>query len=169
MAKNIIVFDLDATVINSSHRTPNFPDGTLNLDLYRKMRSFHSVFCDSLLPLANVMRSRKNAGDYIVILTAREMQWYDYAYLMANGLPYDKCLSREKAKPEHSALHDGDYKRQWVEKSLKPLARLKQFQGAQIVMFEDAGPVKEKLREFFPVICAHKINKKLTQTRRISV
>jgi len=68
-------------------------------------------------------------------------------------------MSRDKAKPKHYALRDGDYKKRWI----KPLLNLRQFKDANIVMFDDAKPVKETLRELFPVICAHKANKRLAK------
>ena len=32
--KRVVIFDLDETVVDSAHRTPNNPDGTLNLSRY---------------------------------------------------------------------------------------------------------------------------------------
>ena len=35
--KEVAIFDLDGTIIDSSHRTPNNLDGTLNLERYHEM------------------------------------------------------------------------------------------------------------------------------------
>ena len=37
--KKVVVFDLDGTVIDSAHRTPNLPDGTLDLAGYHKRKT----------------------------------------------------------------------------------------------------------------------------------
>lgn len=158
MARNLVIFDLDETVINSKHRTPNNPDGTLNLAAYRELHTADNVFKDTLLPMANVMRERYAAGDYIVILTARDMKAYDYAFLDAHNLPYHKIMSRDRCRTKlHYNMRDGEYKFYWIRTFLN----LKQFSKLPVIMFDDAGPVKSALRRLFPVICAHKANKKL--------
>jgi hypothetical protein len=156
--KNIIIFDLDETCINSSHRTPNFPDGTLNLEAYIKNHTPKNVAKDKLLPIAKLMRDRHAMGDYIIILTARDMQSCDYQFLQRNNLPYHKIMSRDQCKSEkHYKMKDGDYKMTWI----KPFLKLKQFKGKQVIMFDDAKPVKYALRSLFPVLCAHKINARI--------
>ena len=156
---NVVIFDLDETVIDSRHRTPNNPDGTLNLQAYIEKHTPENVARDTLLPLADVMRACYTRGDYVVVLTARDMKPCDYDFLAAHGLHYNLIMSRDRAKPKHYALKDGEYKKRWV----KPLLNLRQFKNANIVMFDDAKPVKENLRELFPVICAHKANKRLAK------
>ena len=84
--KNIIIFDLDETCINSEHRTPNNPDGTLNLPAYIELHSADNVAKDTLLPISRIMRDRYNMGDYIIILTARDMAEWDYKYLDIHDL-----------------------------------------------------------------------------------
>ncbi len=156
---NVVIFDLDETVIDSRHRTPNNPDGTLNLAAYIERHTPENVAKDTLLPLADVMRACYSRGDYVIVLTARDMKKCDYDFLDFHGLRYNLILSRDKAKPSHYALKDGDYKARYI----KPLLNLRQFKNANIVMFDDAKPVKETLRKLFPVVCAHKANKKLAK------
>lgn len=160
MIRNIVIFDLDETVINSSHRTPNNPDGTLNLAAYIALHKPENVAKDTLLPLATLMHERRNAGDYIVILTARDMKACDYEFLDTNGLHANKIFSRDKASKTHYAMRDGDYKRHWI----MPFLNLRQFQGKPVIMFDDAKPVKSTLRKYFPVLCAHKINRRLSKS-----
>lgn len=156
--KNIVIFDLDETVIDSRHRTPNFPNGTLNLAGYMENHTEENVFKDTLLPLVHIIRACHNNGDYVIILTARDMKIWDYEYLNENYIPYDKIMSRDQCKTEkHYKMKDGEYKFHWINGFLK----LKQFQNKYVVMFDDAKPVKSMLRKLFPVLCAHKINRKL--------
>ena len=152
--KNIIIFDLDETVINSTHRTPNNPDGTLNLDAYIRLHNPENVAKDTLLPIAQLMRARYAMGDYIIVLTARDMKPCDYQFLNDYNLPYHKIMSRDQASANHYKMKDGEYKMRWI----KSFLNLKQFAGLQVIMFDDAKPVKSALRKLFPVLCAHKVN-----------
>ena len=48
-----VIFDLDATVIDSSHRQITKADGSLDLAAWKKNSTYAKVMRDSLLPLAN--------------------------------------------------------------------------------------------------------------------
>ena len=159
--RNILIFDLDETVINSAHRTPNNPDGTLNLAAYIENHTPENVAKDTLLPLAVFMKLRYMMGDYIIICTARDMKQCDYDYLARHGIKYHKIMSRDTVKHEsHYRLKDGEYKARWII----PYLNLRQFRGHPVIMFDDAKPVKATLRaKGIRVMCAHKINKRLTQ------
>lgn len=156
----VAIFDLDETVINSSHRTPNNPDGTLNLEAYKAKHTAENVAKDTLLPLAKVMQAAQEAGAYVIVLTARDMRHFDYEFLSMRGLRADKIMSRDRVKSKaHYNATDGDYKEKWI----KPFLNLRQFRNKPIVMFEDSAPVKSKLRKLFPVLCAKKLNRKLAK------
>ena len=117
MIKNFI-FDLDETVIDSAHRTPNNPDGTLNLEGYKASHTRKNVFKDKLLPLARIMRKAKKDGHCVIILTARDMAKFDYDYLAFHDLKADLILSRDKADPIHYSMNDGEYKTRWIDLAL---------------------------------------------------
>lgn len=150
--KTTLIFDLDETVIDSKHRTPNNPDGTLNLPAYMAGHFHKNVFRDKLLPLARTMRNAKKAGYSIVILTARDMKRCDYHYLNFHGLHADLILSRDKATAEHYNMNDGAYKAKFIIDN-----------GLQHgVMIDDSPKVKTALRALgMPVLCAHKLNARL--------
>jgi len=160
--KNVIIFDLDETVIDSRHRTPNNPDGTLNLAAYRERHTAENVAKDTLLALASVIRQAYRSGSYVIILTARIMAEYDYRFLTENGIPYHKIMSRDRCSEKHAAKKDGEYKRDYII----PFLNLQQFAGKYVVMFDDSSAVKTALRKYFPVICAHKANRKLQNVAR---
>lgn len=158
MMRKIVIFDLDETVIDSRHRTPNNDDGTLNLAAYIALHKPANVAKDTLLPLARIMRQCYDNGDYIIILTARDMKSCDYQFLQTRGLPYHKIFSRDQCRHEsHYKSKDGEYKRKWIA----PFLKLRQFRGMPVIMFDDAKPVKSALRDLFPVLCAHKVNRRL--------
>jgi len=90
------IFDLDHTVIDSSHRQATRPDGSLDLDHWREHSTPAMIEADSLLPLANEWRKAHRKGASIVVCTARVMGPADYRYLATRGLFADCIISREE-------------------------------------------------------------------------
>ena len=139
MIKNILIFDLDGTTIDSSHRQATKPDGTLDLAHWFENATPEKIFQDRLLPLAQQMAKRCKAGDYVIICTARTMQEADFEFLMDNGLCVDKIIYR----PKGDMTPDGELK----SKQLSSLFNLKQFKNLNKVMFDDAPSVRSALRK----------------------
>jgi len=88
------IYDLDHTVIDSSHRQLTLADGSLDLDHWIENNTPEKIARDRLLPLARHWRAQRERGAEIVICTARVMGAADYEFLRANGLEWDACLSR---------------------------------------------------------------------------
>ena len=80
MQKTLNIFDLDGTVIDSSHRREYNADGTLNISAWRKCTR-ESIMRDSLLPLASVMRELIASNKMVAICTARVLGKADWEYL----------------------------------------------------------------------------------------
>ena len=133
--KKIVVFDLDGTVIDSSHRTPSNPDGTLDLQGYYSKRTRKNIFKDTLLPLAEVMKERYRSGDYyVVICTAREIDKDDLEFLEYHGLKYDEILDRTNCRKKyHWGLPDPQYKTK----------QLKEYKHTEYTFYDDAKPTIE--------------------------
>lgn len=89
-----VIFDLDGTVIDSSHRQNTKPDGSLDLEHWMEHNHYDMIMRDSLLPLADSMRKIKAAGHTVIVCTARAYQSADCEFLQKNGLNYDVYLSR---------------------------------------------------------------------------
>jgi len=154
MIKNITIFDLDGTIIDSSHRQATLPDGTLNLPAWIENSTAEKIFSDTVLPLATQVRRRTKAGDYVLVCTARNMSDADFEFLMDNGINPHKIISR----PHGNQTPDGELK----AKQLKSFLSLKQFQKASKVMFDDAASVRTALRKIgIAVIHPNKIEKKV--------
>lgn len=155
--KRIVVFDLDETVIDSKHRTPNRPDGTLDLARYFALKNRESIFRDTLLPLADTFKRLDRKENYVVICTARAMNQDDWDYLAHHGLDAHLVLCRPEDGSENH-IKDATLKARKIQR----LRNLKQFRGKPVVMFDDAVPVIRKMREI-GVAClnAVKVNKKL--------
>lgn len=155
--KRLCVFDLDETIVDSAHRTPNRADGTLDLDRYFALKNRASIFQDSLLPLATFFKALNRSENYVVICTARAMNQDDYDYLEANGIRAHKILCRPLDGSENH-IKDGALKARKIQR----LRNLRQFKGKPVYMWDDAKPVISAMRRI-GVIClnAIKVNKKL--------
>lgn len=91
----IMIFDLDHTVIDSTHRQLTRPDGSLDLAHWREHCTPAMIARDTLLPLADVMRRYYAEGHTVVVCTARVVGDADMAFLAANDLKFHYFLSRD--------------------------------------------------------------------------
>ena len=157
MFKRICVFDLDETIIDSSHRTPSHPDGTLDLARYFELKNRESIFRDTLLPLADTFKALCRRDNYIVICTARAMNQDDYDFLEAHNLHAHKIMCRPLDGSENH-IRDPDLKARKIQR----LRNLRQFSGKPVIMFDDASPVIRRMRQI-GVYClnAVKVNQQL--------
>jgi hypothetical protein len=80
MKKLLNIFDLDGTVIDSSHRREYNDDGTLDINAWRKCTR-ESIMRDSLLPLASLMRELIASNKMVAICTSRVLNETDWEYL----------------------------------------------------------------------------------------
>ena len=90
----VVVFDLDMTVVDSSHRHVSKADGSVDLAAW--FANCRKVVDDTLLPLARAVRRMYDAGHHIVLCTSRCMQDADFAWLEkhAEELPHHKLFWR---------------------------------------------------------------------------
>tara|TARA_B100002019_G_scaffold249222_1_gene228475 strand:- start:1663 stop:2136 length:474 start_codon:yes stop_codon:yes gene_type:complete len=135
------IFDLDHTVIDSSHRQITRPDGSLDLAAWRQNNTRANIMRDTLLPLAAQWRRLAKKNVTIVICTARVMGEHDYEYLRRHGLRWDACLSRR----EGDATPDADLK----EKMIRNYARTRPMGWAKFcattVFYDDNKSVLKML------------------------
>ena len=152
MIKNITIFDLDGTIIDSSHRQATLADGTLNLPAWKENATPEKIFADKVLPLATQVRRRQKAGDYVMVCTARQMSDADFEFLQNVGICPDKIISR----PTGNNTPDGELKAKQLNSFLS-LAISK----ANKVMFDDAASVRSALRQTGIAVIHQKIEKRL--------
>lgn len=95
------IFDLDGTIIDSSHRKATLPDGSLDLDHWIENCTPEKIAADTLLPIADYMK-RIFPHHEVLICTARVMGEADYDFLFDNGILADTILSR----PANNRLPD---------------------------------------------------------------
>ena len=129
MQKPIYIFDLDGTVIDSSHRFTGTAEGKVNLAKWIEDSTRENIFKDSLLPLAKFMKALMKANQNVWICTARNMSKDDFDFLAEKGIKAKTILCRK----------DGDHRADAEMKTakLKRLFNLKQFQNAEKIMFDD--------------------------------
>ena len=141
MSKAIFIFDLDGTVIDSSHRVPLTQSGNLHLSRYkRESMSKEKIFADTLYPLARFMKLliEKNLC-HVWICTAREMTQSDFDFLAIHSIKPKIILSR----PIDDTRPDKILKKQLLNK----LFNLKQYRNSKKYMFEDSVTVTEELKQ----------------------
>jgi len=89
------IFDLDHTIIDSSHRQLTLSDGSLDLNNWIENCTKEKIMADKLLPLAKLWRLRQPfSHNEIVVCTARVMGQHDYDFLALHGLKAAAILSR---------------------------------------------------------------------------
>lgn len=91
-----VIFDLDGTVIDSSHRQLNKPCGSIDLAHWRENCTPDKIARDTLLPLARAMRRFYAAGHTVIVCTSRIMSEADFRFLQANDLPFHVALHRDE-------------------------------------------------------------------------
>lgn len=148
----IFIFDLDGTVIDTSHRYRDLPCGKIDLDYWFANSTPEMIAKDTLLPIADVWKRYHSEGHTIVVCTARSfspLNGVDLGqvyldYLSDNGLLYDAILHRELAGPDHETLSDGDLKtrllNEWAEREGLPCNWRK-----DAVMYDDNQTVIRKM------------------------
>ena len=89
------IYDLDGTVIDSSHRQLADSRGALDLAAWRENSTPEKIARDSLLPLAQDLKNCLLLGLPVAICTARVLGDADLAYLRKHGLEAPVILSRD--------------------------------------------------------------------------
>jgi len=130
------IFDLDGTVIDSTHRLGD------SLDDWRRLNTADNIAADSCLPLFDQMLDAINDGLDVIICTSRVMGKYDFQWLQANGVDGITILCRANGDDRNcgffklSLLHD-------YAKSLgMTWARFRRTS----IMFDDSTDVQNTLR-----------------------
>lgn len=167
-----VIFDLDGTVIDTSHRYRNGPDGHIDLEYWFENSTPEMIALDKLLPLADVMRRYYDEGHTVIICTARGWTlnhplmrhvpgpMYE-AFFEANGLKHHHLLYREMAGSDHLTMGDGELK----TRLLNDLATREGWPSdwrKDACMFDDnVRVIEQMLRDRLMCFDAIKYNKRL--------
>ena len=129
----LYIFDLDGTVIDSSHRQNTRPDGSLDLAHWVENNTVEKILADSLLPLADKMRSVRSVKDTVAVITARVIGDADLAFMKRNDLKFDFLYSRA----EGNRTPDDLLKRRAILKLARKLQRSMHWMRKNTVFFDD--------------------------------
>jgi len=88
------IWDLDGTVIDSSHRYSTLANGDIDLPRWIADNTRANIEQDKLLPLAELMKSNYRQGDIVIICTARVLGIWDHCFLADHGIKAQFILSR---------------------------------------------------------------------------
>lgn len=125
----IRIYDLDGTIIDSSHRRAIKPNGEIDLDKWRETNTKDYIFKDTLLPMYWQLVNDYKNGDIIVICTARELNKWDYRFIHSMGIYYDYIISR----PTGETTVDDVLK--WQQ--CRHFFNLKQFKNLKKIIYDD--------------------------------
>ena len=129
----LYIFDLDGTVIDSSHRQNTRPDGSLDLAHWIENNTVEKILADSLLPLAGKMRSVRSVKDTVAVITARVIQDADLAFLKRNDLRFNYLFSRAQG----NTSPDDILKKRAILKLARKLQRSMNWMRKNTVFFDD--------------------------------
>ena len=153
------IFDLDHTVIDSSHRQLTRADGSLDLEHWIENCTREKIFGDSLLPLAKEMQTLIAKNRSVIVCTARVLSVYDYEFLAAHGLDADVILSRPIGDRTSDHLLKEKLIREYCQERKTSFARF----CRTSIMFDDNKNVNSHLAQFgIQTNCAIKANQNLT-------
>lgn len=141
--KEIKIYDMDGTIVDSTHRYRTMPCGT-KIDLAHWRDNEFRAYEDSLLPLADQYKKDiQNPECYVIIATARIIRDEDMRFIKDKlGTP-DHIISRK----ENDNRSGGELK----IKGLKRFFNLKNFRNAKAVFFEDNAAYLKTVCDYFKI------------------
>ena len=146
MIKQVKIYDMDGTIVDSTHRYATIKDanGNEKIDLEYWRANEHRAFDDSLLPLAE--QYRRDLADsqvYVIIATARIIRDADMRFIREKlGMP-NYIISRK----EGSDISGGLLK----INGLKKFFNLKNFKNASFTFFEDNTSYLKAVCDYFKI------------------
>ena len=154
MTNKTFIFDLDHTVIDSSHRQITLADGSLDLNNWIANCTQEKIMADKLLPLAQHWRTlRVNRGNEIVVCTARVMGVWDHVFLADHGLTADAILSRPLGCVDADADLKENLLREYAQKTGRSWSRF----SRNAAMYDDNMGVLLRL-ESLGIACYNAIS-----------
>jgi len=129
LSPRICIYDLDGTVIDSSHRATHDENGNIDLENWKAKSTKDFIFQDRLMPLYSQLVADYKNGDMVILCTARNLGIYDWEYIHAMGIYYDRVISR----PNNCMIKDAKLK----QTQLRYLFNLPQYQKVEKIFYDD--------------------------------
>lgn len=143
MIRKVNIYDMDGTIVDSSHRYRTMPCGTrIDLDYWRE-NEIHAMK-DSLLPLAEQYRADlQNPEVFVIIATARVMHNPDWQFVREILGEPDYLISRNPG----DTISGGDLKIRGLQKFFN----LNWFSKAEVTFYEDNVQYLKKVCDRFNI------------------
>lgn len=91
--KNLVnIFDLDMTLIDSSHRQGS------TLEYWIENSTRENIFLDKLMPISNIFFELDKTNFTNIAVTAREMSIHDFDFLLYHNINFKMILHRGSSK-----------------------------------------------------------------------
>ena len=131
LSPTCFIYDIDGTLVDSSHRHLSNSDGSINLKAWRDNSTPLLIDQDMIMPLSYNCNQQYKNGDLIILCTADVVPVgsYRYEWLIKNGFLFDKLISR----PIDCMTADYELKQQ----QLAFLYRLRQYAKLDKVTYDD--------------------------------
>lgn len=129
LSPRICIYDLDGTVIDSSHRATHDENGNIDLSDWKAKSTKDLIFQDRLMPLYCQLQEDYKNGDMVIICTARELSKWDYEYIYFHNIYFDRIISR----PKGNDTSDSTLKKS----QLRYLFNLPQYRNILKVFYDD--------------------------------
>ena len=129
LSPSICIYDLDGTVIDSSHRATHDEQGNIDLANWKAKSTKDFIFQDSLMPLYSQLQKDYKNGNMVILCTARELGKWDLEYIHMHNIYYDRVISRPIGNMEK------DYKLK--KNQLRYLFSLPQYKDKEKIFYDD--------------------------------
>jgi len=129
LSPSICIYDLDGTVIDSSHRATHDEQGNIDLANWKAKSTKDFIFQDSLMPLYSQLQKDYKNGNMVILCTARELGKWDLEYIHMHNIYYDRVISRPVGNMEK------DYKLK--KNQLRYLFSLPQYKDKEKIFYDD--------------------------------
>ena len=130
------IFDLDGTVIDSTHRQGD------TLDDWRRLNTARNVALDSPLPLLDQMRDAIADDLDVIVCTSRVMAGRDFRWLDNHGIRGIDILARDPSDNRHCGFYKLHLLKDYVDSIGYTWARF----CKTSIMFDDDIGVQNTLR-----------------------
>lgn len=143
MIRKVNIYDMDGTIVDSSHRYRTMPCGT-RIDLQYWRENEKHAMRDGLLPLAKqYQEDLKNPEVFVIIATARVMNGPDWQFVREILGEPDYLISRNPG----DSISGGDLKIRGLQKFFN----LNWFAKAEVTFYEDNVQYLKKVCDRFQI------------------
>jgi len=129
LSPNICIYDLDGTIIDSSHRATHDEQGNIDLANWKAKSTKDFIFQDSLLPLYSQLIEDYKFGDMVILCTARNLGVWDWEYIYSHNIYFDRVISR----PNENMMKDAELK----QNQLRYLFSLPCYKDKRKIFYDD--------------------------------